>query len=154
MLITEGFNKYCLLGTKSIKNCFRKSGNKLTNVAWSAKYKEAELNSNGDFVWQNGKTTRLQNPCPPEPACELERKYMGGKNGRSYLTYDLSKKTVDEVRFTKASGNRVCSNGSTSGRNCYWKNDNRLQSKKYPYHFGYMTGDGNIRWSFGYTTIM
>lgn len=142
-----GKNKWCTNGTVSGHNCFKQAGNKLIHAESEV---TSELQPNGDIKWSHGYTSRLYNTCRVEE-CNASFGDMDGMVYRSFKTWDPQHETVEEFELLRE-GNKWCSYGQKSNKNCYFRKANKLHHDKYSFITGTLLPDGRIKWSHGYTS--
>jgi len=87
--------KYCMKGTKTKKNCYKRQGNKLIDERRPWLF--AEVQGNGDFKWSHGFISRpSESPCGSD--CEITFDDWIGNTGTLYNSFDDTQKAMDRFR--------------------------------------------------------
>ena len=101
-------------------------------------------------------------PVPPvvfKPASErkcdetITLDLIKGRDGKSWKTTDPKKKIIDKFRFNASSRNgHIRFRGTTTGRKKFHIKNGRIISSWNKSFSGFLTAEGNIMWSNGYTS--
>lgn len=93
-----------------------------------------------------------EEPTAAGEECKLTLDLLSKKTGRSWMTFDWTKKEHDKIKFTKPRRNRICLFGSKSIRNCFKMKDGKLTHVNYAGVTATLKDNGELKWSHGYTS--
>jgi len=136
------------LGSVTGRNKFHLENGQLVNS--TDKSKSGFLTSEGNIKWSYNYTSSLEgaNICP----CKLSLERVASKKGRTWKTSDEERKTTETIQFSKITNGKVGFEGTVSKRRICEMQGEKLVSKYNRNIFAVLDGEGNLKWSDGFTS--